>query len=438
MSTTVKSSLVRLPLYASASKCLHGIIDRKDIGSLATYNIGSNASTIVQGDNIADWKDRIKRGANATTSLSVYATKLTKWTPGSAFFQKTCTRCNGNPLTEYAYYTDYLVGHITQGFNSLPNGGFASTLLDDADYQAKMAFIKKVTKVHRRMMGGEFLGDLMETLHMIRSPAKELRHAIAHYVDHVKKRGRRVLPVHRRKFLADTWLEAQFGWLPLMSDVEDGARALAEWHRRQGLRPTTIWISGKGSAGPILESSSFSPSNVVSGTIAITSRINTEVSGNVRYYGKLEVSNASTAGDLVSLFGLTPTLENFAPTAWELIPYSFLVDYFTNIGDIINARSVNLSGLKWVTKTSYQERRKYIAYCAPSKTFYESQSSQCKGRILSFSAEEGEAKQVVIQRNPYPIGSLSVFPFRFQLPGLGLKWLNIAALRDGRLRKPFY
>lgn len=44
------------------------------------------------------------------------------------------------------------------------------------------------------------------------------------------------------------------------------------------------------------------------------------------------------------------TIQEFVPTVWELIPYSFVVDYFTNIGDVVNyAYSANLN---WVYKSA--------------------------------------------------------------------------------------
>jgi hypothetical protein len=42
---------------------------------------------------------------------------------------------------------------------------------------------------------------------------------------------------------------------------------------------------------------------------------------------------------------------DFVPALWEWIPYSFLVDYFTNIGDIIEAASFPKSDLAWCART---------------------------------------------------------------------------------------
>ena len=56
----------------------------------------------------------------------------------------------------------------------------------------------------------------------------------------------------------------------------------------------------------------------------------------------------------MSSFGLSAW--EFVPTLWELIPYSFLVDYFTNVGGIIASWSYRSLGTDWVAKNVKWER----------------------------------------------------------------------------------
>lgn len=48
------------------------------------------------------------------------------------------------------------------------------------------------------------------------------------------------------------------------------------------------------------------------------------------------------------------------PTVWELIPYSFLIDYFTNVGDVLQALSTDTSGVHGLWKTEIWESKRDI------------------------------------------------------------------------------
>jgi hypothetical protein len=69
----------------------------------------------------------------------------------------------------------------------------------------------------------------------------------------------------------------------------------------------------------------------------------------VRFKGHLLAQPEMTPWDNFALFGFTPS--EFVPTAWELLPYSFLVDYFTNIGDILSSSVTSTARLAWSNRT---------------------------------------------------------------------------------------
>jgi hypothetical protein len=70
---------------------------------------------------------------------------------------------------------------------------------------------------------------------------------------------------------------------------------------------------------------------------------------NVRYKGSVTISTEATKWDNAALFGFTPS--EFIPTAWELLPWSFLIDYFTNIGDILSSAVTQTAPVNFVNKT---------------------------------------------------------------------------------------
>jgi hypothetical protein len=118
------------------------------------------------------------------------------------------------------------------------------------------------------------------------------------------------------------------------------------------------------------------------------------------------------------------TLSEFVPTVWELIPYSFLVDYFTNFGEVVSAVSYPRSNFRWIMKWTITDRKDELL--AP----WMEPGSNPLGKNKAI----GDPCSVVtrqIVRAPY-YGSL-IPDFRFEIPGLSMKWLNLAALAANRL-----
>lgn len=112
------------------------------------------------------------------------------------------------------------------------------------------------------------------------------------------------------KSLADTWLEFHFGWDPLVKDIGAAVDALK--------RPLPSKVKGHGSSKNLLTSVSrgFNGSSVSSRATHCSARVQAEVF----------VTDANLF--LANQLGLV----NLLAIAWELVPYSFVVDWFTNVG----------------------------------------------------------------------------------------------------------
>lgn len=118
-----------------------------------------------------------------------------------------------------------------------------------------------------------------------------------------------------RKTLAQHWLEAQYGWMPLVSDLDEGARMLAH-------------MTGSPFTHKV-KSSLKKPGRVTSGTPSQVSATGTCVRrGQLIAYLK-EVN-------VPQLLGLT----DFASILWERTPYSFVADWAIPIGNFLAARGI--------------------------------------------------------------------------------------------------
>lgn len=128
--------------------------------------------------------------------------------------------------------------------------------------------------------------------------------------------------------LANNWLEYSFAWLPLISDVH-AAYTIAQ----EGLKPPltmrsernrqssanislSIWTDVPQSAGLVQTSLVAKPVEVQAGVKTIL-------------YTKISNSHIQKMGNL--------GLINPAEIAWELVPWSFVIDWFVPVGTFLSA-----------------------------------------------------------------------------------------------------
>lgn len=303
-----------------------------------------------------------------------------------------------------------------------------TSLLSQVDNQALLGFNRKVLKAQRAMQGLVSLGELGETLRMIRNPAKTLRLGINDYFATLIKRGRRIK--HRRPRIirdiaAGTWLEYSFGWKPLISDIHDGAEALAKALYERPPRKFVSFTS-YGRKTTIVGSESSNTDGEIRHTFGPEVRTHNV---GIKYYGVVGMPQVTDGFDQ-SQFGVT--WSEIIPTVWELIPYSFLVDYFSNIGDIISSYSSCFADVRWMTKGTCVANESSLRTMTLTPNV-----SPLRQYIVTRRAPGSRCFKVnrTISRDTYT-GS-RIPRLEFSIPGMGLKWVNIAALGLSRDRALF-
>jgi hypothetical protein len=286
---------------------------------------------------------------------------------------------------------------------------------------AETQFLQKLAQKQTSFHGGVFLGEIRQAVRAIRSPLTALRVSFDRYLHKVslykRRRGRNTVREINRA-IAGTYLEAVFGWEPLVSDIDDAMRASA---RRLTYLPPVDHVQAKASDSGAREDT---PSEfyIGAGSGYISFKVMTEYEVSVSFKGGFFES--SSFGGISTDFGVG--VRNFVPTVWELIPWSFVADYFINVGDCLEALSASTSALFYVTKGT---KRTVRAYYVPTDTHF-NQQGVYPYVIGNRSASLGtcSVSHVIVQRNAV-IPSQLAPSLAFSCPGLFSKQsLNLAAL----------
>jgi len=354
MSTTKDSSIV-FP-FASQARTY-----RKDVapGEATLFGTGTTGNySVVRtriGSSMPHWREKVNSGQNATTGMTaVYCTvDYSRTHPTRDFCQWVA---NNNPTAIFRRENkgDTFIMN-DQNSISLASSLFTSKVSTSfVDNLARAAFYKKLRAIDTQFEGYIFAGELMETLHMLRRPLVGIRSLSKDFLDTLRKRKR----ANPKKWLNDigsAWLEQSFGWNPLLNDVKDAYKAYS-----RVVKPVkTFQISA--SAKKWYDVTKSNSTNHWPGYEAYYNGGNyyhTMSSGiierhTIRYKGALVKRTNAPHWQNQDLFGFEP--QNFIPAAWELLPWSFLADYFTNIGDILNSAITSDRDLAWVNRSEIVE-----------------------------------------------------------------------------------
>lgn len=159
------------------------------------------------------------------------------------------------------------------------------------------------------------------------------------------------------KDVSSRWLELQYGWLPLLSDVRESAQAyeaLTSGPRKTRVSASLTKAGVKNySASPV----NYSGLGPYKGVIRVTAELQEDISAP-RSLG----------------------LQDPLTVAWELIPYSFVVDWFIPIGTYLENLNT-LQGLKARFITTDVVNFSYSLL--PLHKDFSGATTNCRGMILN-------------------------------------------------------
>lgn len=232
---------------------------------------------------------------------------------------------------------NFIHGDITSSVEAAITHLNVSPLSTDLGTMTNVALAKAFAKVDSAVMvSGETLKDLGATVGMLRRPFKGAFDLLSRMT---KARNRHLgkTAVSATKANAGAWLEYRYGWKPLILDCEglmdeaskkrehvNKRRLVARAGERLSYNNTRPFVNQ-----PLSEGSTFR----VTGSHNLEHEV-TASAGVI--YG---VKNRTTSEELSRIFGTRA--RDLPATLWEIIPYSFVIDWFVNVGPWLSAVTPN-------------------------------------------------------------------------------------------------
>jgi hypothetical protein len=377
--------------------------------------------SVTFGDNVPDWRKCLREGTNATTSMQGVKSSI-RVTPGHYSVKR---------KTPFGPVDKTVTTGLMALSCDLPTGNPTSLSTTNADNLALGRFAQKVALANTAIQGGVVLGELQQTLSLLRNPARGLRRLVDDWGRTARRirSSRRVtsLPWHKATIaqnLADAWLEVQFGWKPLLNDIRSADLALHKYNVGQSVLTRRITATEKTQSFGLNQQVLATGYGVAYWKCFLESVQNVSVT----YRGAVRVEARDPKQMDAELLGFNPG--SWLPTAWELMPYSFLIDYFTNVGGIIYGLSNLFTKLAWCNRTTRQS----LVDTQVTEIYQDIYGVIQPGNqtfTVSYTPAKVIGEKTAVSRAVYT-GTL-VPGIAFELPGFrSLKWLNIAALVAGR------
>jgi hypothetical protein len=276
------------------------------------------------------WRDAVKRHVSATTEASGQSTTV-EHQDASLF----CSFYLNNVQTPANYREVTEGGWIYQGGGHNP----PSLVIDnEADADASGKFYSKARNELHALQSGEMLFEMGKTAQSV----TKITGAMVNLLLNWKRSLRRARNSGPRRWAAgvsDAYLEWKFGWDPLAKDV----RALMNDFKNDYFESTEVSATGRNTL--------VSSSNTYTESLSIARyevTVVTKLECTVKYLAELSLERVG-AGGFVERLGLSPN--NFVPTIYNCLPWTYMIDYFTNIGNIVNAVGFPTGRIRWCNRT---------------------------------------------------------------------------------------
>lgn len=225
--------------------------------------------------------------------------------------------------------------------------------------------------------GPTFLGELRETIQFLTRPFPAIIRASKRFYLKMLRIYRRIparrrnRPGNKRKIaetLQDGWLSWKLAVSPLIGDIESAAEVIANYDKTVTLQ---VRAAQKGE---------FNPTQGADNPLGCTMLWDSHTEYRCSITGALKASIVPPAGTPARCMQMLQMdyrglIENFIPTVYQLIPMSFLLDYVSNAGAVLQSMCVAQPQLAWssTTRKTTQYRNMYYypeQTVAPKMSWY--------------------------------------------------------------------
>lgn len=362
-------------------------------------------NSVTDSGPIADYRGKISRKESATSYLDGVEHRVWEGTTDRIFIRRYVTDA---PFISGGIETRGGLGSL-----SYDPASPSDALVPSVQSQVKSRIINQIRSANESLKGLVSAGEFGQTVRFVNGTGREVFRRLWPYLRDLEKIGRSVTPQNLLRSISRRWLEYAFGVRPLMADIDDAFKALGRLATERQPRLLVRSSSQSLENHPIIETDY----NTADYAIKVLTRRQSLY--GCRIYGCVSIDQGVDRWQ--SEFGFR--LDEFVPTLWELIPFSFLADYFINIGAVIDAYSLNTSNVRWLAMGEFSSNNlenEVIPTFLPAAgwTYHEN----------SIQLGKPTTKRVIVKSRK-PISTADLMPsLRFKIPGSSTQWLNIAAL----------
>jgi len=301
-----------------------------------------------QGWKHSSWRDHIRNLRDATTPFFSNRIEVKFSELGSYYGLRPSPTppLPGQPDNKIERdMSNYLAAYVTTAYTP----GFPVVSSPSARNQAIEGILNQLNNINSGEDLGEELGEVRETLHGLKQPLSSFKGLLESTVTGFQKklaRGR--LPRNLKdklktidKIAADTYLEFQFGWVPTARSVTS---ALLGLKGKSLFHVVPLYSKGKVEGLNFLSSLDQESGPLV----RITDKSVT--SQTVKFRGAVNVGSYGQGLNVAPSYGQLPG--QFISTAYNLIPWTFVADYFSNLGGIVKRLGTISFGLIYLAETT--------------------------------------------------------------------------------------
>lgn len=143
-------------------------------------------------------------------------------------------------------------------------------------------------------------------------------------------------------------------------------------------------------------------------------------------YDQRLLAPAGTLQRIRELAGLD--FRNLVLAGWELTPWSFLIDYFVNVGDLLDAALSSTTNVVWANRTSVQDTQ--LTFTGEYRVRHGGGANpRWENVLLTSSIDRRKLEHKTVTRAKLTPSDLLSIPLVFTIPGAdSTKWYNMAAL----------